>query len=461
MSKLNPKVSAEPLPNLAGGMGNRAARQSPEMELRRMVMAALLWEDLAYVDGKTAADEIVKLIPKVNPATVAAITLATRKEQKLRHMPLFLIREMARLDDYKQYVGELLPQICTRADMVTDFLALYWKDGKCPLSAQVKKGLAKALMRFDEYQLAKYNREAGVQLRDVLFLTHARPPQEKVDLFNRLANGELRTPDTWEVSLSSGQDKKETWERLITEGKLGANAFLKNLRSFERAGVSEQVMLHGFNNIQSNMLLPIDFLKAQTAAPKWVREIEQMMFRCFAEAPKLSGTTAFVVDVSGSMGNRLSIQSEYTRIDVAAAMTMLAAEQCDRIKVYATAGSDGRKVHQTEAIKPYRGFALADEIKEAKHRLGGGGIFTRQCLEYIREQERETPDRIVIFSDSQDCDYPDKRKPAPFGRYNYIIDVSAHQHGINYQGVWDSEIAGWSEHFLKYIALYEQQFSSP
>jgi hypothetical protein len=61
----------------------------------------------------------------------------------------------------------------------------------------------------------------------------------------------------------------------------------------------------------------------------------------------------------------------------------------------------------------------------------------------------------MVFSDSQDCDHPGKQTPAPFGRYNYVIDVSAHAHGVGYKGVWTAEIAGWSEHFLAYVLGYE------
>lgn len=61
------------------------------------------------------------------------------------------------------------------------------------------------------------------------------------------------------------------------------------------------------------------------------------------------------------------------------------------------------------------------------------------------------PTRLIVFSDSQDCDRNHKL-PKPFAKYNYIIDVSAHTRGVNYQGVWTAEISGWSEHFLRYIA---------
>lgn len=134
---------------------------------------------------------------------------------------------------------------------------------------------------------------------------------------------------------------------------------------------------------------------------------------------------------------------------------MLAAEMCERVAIYATAGSDPSRVHKTEVLPPRRGFALSDLVLDVAKRLGGGGIFTRQCLEYIKGQEKAQPDRIIVFSDSQDCDYPDRKVPAPFGRYNYIIDVSAQSRGIAYEGLWTAEISGWSEHFLKFIAALE------
>ena len=142
-------------------------------------------------------------------------------------------------------------------------------------------------------------------------------------------------------------------------------------------------------------------------------------------------------------------------MDAAAAMTVLAAEMCEHVGVYATAGSDSCRKHSTEWIKPLRGFALSEEILNAAQQLGGGGIFTRQVLEFVKTRETVQPDRIVVFSDSQDCDLPGSGQPKPFGKHNYIVDVSAHKHGINYAGAWTAEIAGWSEHFLRFIAGME------
>ena len=88
--------------------------------------------------------------------------------------------------------------------------AIYWQNGRVPLSAQVKKELAAAFTKFDEYALAKYNRPNAVKLRDVLFLSHAKPlDAAQALLWKRLIAGEPAAPDTWEVALSSGANKRE------------------------------------------------------------------------------------------------------------------------------------------------------------------------------------------------------------------------------------------------------------
>lgn len=437
---------------LAGGYGPCAAKQGVEALLRRSVMACLLWEDNFYEDGVSNAENIKNLIPQVEPQKVFEIAVEARVKQKLRHVPLFIAREMARLDTHKRLVGKLLPQIVKRADELTEFMSLYWRDGRQPISKQVKIGLADSFQNFDEYQLAKYNRDDQIKLRDVLFMVRPNPGQ-KAELFKKLAENELATPDTWEVSLSGGKNKKETWTRLINEGKIGALAFMRNLRNMEQSGVERIVIQKGFDTINPRWLLPLNYFAAAKHAPNWEREIEALMLRGFAQAPKLPGYTIFVVDVSGSMNKGISSKSEFDRLDAAATMALIASETCEHVSIYTTGGNDYSRKHKTMKIKPRRGFALCEEIK--KDNLGGGGIFTRQCLEYIKEHETETPDRIIIFSDSQDCDIPGSGVPKPFGAKNYIIDVSAHSRGINYEGVWTAEISGWSEHFLDYVFAYE------
>lgn len=460
MSKLNPNVKSKPktiATRLAGGSGALGARQDAESLLRRSVMACLLWEDLFYESAADNSASISALIPLVAPEKVAEIAIEARRDQKLRHVPLFIVSEMLKHPEHKAYAQKVLPSVITRADMLTDFLSIYWKEGKKPIPAKAKKGLAEAFHNFNEYAFAKYDRNANIKLRDVMRLVHPKPAnQEESVLFGKIRDRSLATPDTWEVALSTGKDKKATWERLIKERKLGALAFLRNLRNMKEAGVDHNTIREGFETIKSTMLLPINFLSAVKFAPEFKSEIETMMLRTYADLPKLAGYTIFIVDISGSMGAEISGKSQFNRYDVASAMAMLAMNQCEKVDIYCTAGNDYEHVHATAKIDyPEKGFGLFDQIKAMNRELGGGGIFTRQCLEYIQGEVKETPDRIIIFSDSQDCDIPSKRVPKPFGINNYIVDVSAHKHGVNYKNVWTAEISGWSEKFLTYIASIE------
>lgn len=456
---------------LAGGYGTHGAKQPEEQQLRRLVMACMLWEDNAYSDGLSVVDSIKNLVHKLPPPITASIAVEARFQQKLRHVPLLLCRELARhpdIVDCPNLLVSILEKVIHRPDEMTEFLSLYWKDNldgdsgkKKTLSAQVKKGLSAAFQKFDEYQLAKYNRKSKtVSLKDVLSLCHPKPkdPQQE-DIWNRLLNNKLTTPDTWEVGLSKAktpEDKRDVWVHLIESKKLGASAFLKNLRNMKTVDVPRSVIVKGLSEVKSSMLLPLDFLKAAQYAPEWTRELEDLLYRCAAEFPKIPGWTVFVVDVSGSMNAKLSKRSQFTRMSAAVSLAVLAAEMCEHISVYATAGSDYSRIHNTQRIRPLRGFALSQEILDTYLILGGGGIFTRQCLEYIKEQEKEIPDRVIIFSDSQDCDEENARIPKPFGRYNYIADVSSEKYGVNYKGLWTAEISGWSEYLLSYIAEYEK-----
>src|SRR6202045_5398465 len=218
--------------------GAPAVRVTPELALRRSVLACMLWENQFYEDGVAIAGRIRELVPKVAAEKVAALAVEAREKMKLRHAPLLLVREMARLATHRQLVAETLLRVIQRADELSEFVALYWSEGKQPLSAQVKKGLAAAFTKFDEYALAKYDRASPVKLRDVLFLSHAKPVDAaQAELWKRLIEGNLFTPDTWEVALSGGGDKRAHWERLLAERKLGALALLRNLRNMKDAGV--------------------------------------------------------------------------------------------------------------------------------------------------------------------------------------------------------------------------------
>ena len=97
MSKLNStrkpttlKANQKTVGEIAGHVTNTAAAQTNIQYLRRAVLANLLWENIAYMDGQKVTDEIKRLIPLCDPKDVANLTIEARTMQKLRHTPLFL-----------------------------------------------------------------------------------------------------------------------------------------------------------------------------------------------------------------------------------------------------------------------------------------------------------------------------------------------------------------------------------
>jgi hypothetical protein len=420
--------------------GAPAKHISAEQELRRSVLACMLWENQFYEDGVAIAGRIRELVPKVAAEKVAALAVEAREKMKLRHAPLLLVREMARLATHRQLVAEALLRVIQRADELSEFVALYWSDGKQPLSAQVKKGLAAAFTRFDEYALAKYDRASPVKLRDVLFLSHAKPVDAaQAELWKRLVAGELATPDRWEVALSAGADKREAWERLLTENKPGALALLRNLRNMAEAKVDEQLVRTGLYRMKTERVLPFRFIAAARYAPQWEPELEKAMLRALGSEtrdgqPKLSGNTVLLVDVSGSMDAPLSRRAEMRRNDAAYGLAVLLREIAEQVSIYTFSDKLVR-------VPARQGFALRDAMNASQPH---GGTYLGRALGEIDE----TYDRLIVITDEQSHD----AVPNPKAR-GYVINVASFQNGVGY-GKW-VHIDGWSDSVIEYIRAAE------
>jgi hypothetical protein len=424
--------------------GAKGRAFGPEQELRRALMACMLWEDQFYEDGVSIAARIGALVPKVKAETVAAMAVEAREGMKLRHAPLLIVREMARHETHRTLVADTLERVIQRPDELTEFLAIYWADAlgpmqqrkKAAVSAQAKKGLARAFAKFDPYQLAKYDRDGAVRLRDVLFLVHAKPKdegQEKV--WKALIDGKLAAPDTWEVALSGGADKKETFERLIAEKKLGALALLRNLRGMQVAGVSKKAIAKALDDMRTDRLLPYRFIAAARHAPDLEPELEQAMFRSIEGHAKLKGKTRLLVDVSGSMDAPISARSEMTRLEAACGLAVLAREIGEDVEIFTFS-------NEVKKIAPRRGFALRDAIVSSQPH---GGTLLGQAVRHVDKKGA----RLIVFTDEQAHD----PVGAPQG-VGYMVNVASYQHGVGH-GDW-RRIDGFSEKILDWIIATEQ-----
>lgn len=426
--------------NAVNAAGTPVRSISTEAQLTRMVLANMLWEDQFYVDGKSSADVIKSLVAKANPEFTKLLARKARAEFKLRHVPLLLVRELARAGKMR---ATDLADVIQRPDEMSEFLSIYWKDGKVPISNQVKLGLATAFKKFNEYALAKWDKNsAAISMRDVMFLSHPKPDNaEQADLFKRVANQQLSTPDTWETQLSAGADKKETFERLMAEGKLGALAFLRNLRNMTQAGISETMIRQYAKTLDVSKVLPFRFIAAARIVPQFEDMLEELMFKAVEKHEKLPGKTVLFVDISGSMfGVKVSGKSDLERFDAAAALAVLLREICEEVEIYSFSDNAVR-------VTPRRGFALIDAIRNSQA-IGG-----TRLAHSLREKRSAiaAADRCIVFTDEASYDKPD----APYCGKGYLINVAAYQNGINHEA-WVS-ISGFSEAIIDYIQLFEKE----
>lgn len=441
MSKLNVAFKADPIFTHEGA---RAARIGPEQELRRSVAACMLWESSFYESGEDIAARIKALVPKCRPEFVAACAFEARTKMKLRHVPLLLVAVMAGCVPHARLVGKLLPDVIQRADELAEFVAIYAKVNdvspgavKKKLSAQVKAGLAAAFRKFDEYALAKYNRDGAVKLRDVLFLCHAKPKDAEQDaLWKRLIDGKLSSPETWENRLSRGEDKKATFEQMMVNGELGALAFLRNLRNMNEVGVTKELIAGYASALDIKRVLPFRFIAAARAVPAFEDILEPLMLSACEGREKIAGNTVVLLDVSGSMDAPVSAKSDITRLDAACGVAILLRELCESVDVLTFSNSLVR-------VAPRRGFALRDAIMTSQpHHATHMGAAVRGLADVAR-------DRLIVLTDEQSHD--DVPDPKGLG---YVINVASSKNGVGY-GKWN-HIDGWSESVIDYIVELER-----
>lgn len=410
-----------------------------EQRLRRSVLSCLLWEDEFYEDGLAIADRVAALAAELEPSVVAALAVEARERFNLRHAPLMLLNVLARTGSGTSLVSETLARVIQRADELSEFLAIYWRNGRKPLSKQVKLGLAAAFAKFDAYQLAKYDRDGPVKLRDVLFLVHAKPKDEaQAALWKQVASRTLPSPDTWEVALSSGADKRESFERLLTERKLGYLALLRNLRNMDQAGVDEALVKDAILARRgAERVLPFRYVAAARAAPRFEPWLDEALMEAVLQGAVFEGRTVVLVDVSGSMAAKLSAKSDLSRMDAAAA---LAAVIPGQVRVFTFS-------NEVVEVPPRRGMAGVDAVIRSQ---AHGGTELGKAVTHVN---RLPHDRLIVITDEQSKD----TAPAPRVAKAYMVNVASARNGVGY-GPW-VHIDGFSEAVLGFMREHERLIS--
>lgn len=366
--KISQQLAEETTTNYEGAV---AFKLNAHQKLVEQVVGAFWNEDLFYAKGKKINREIVdgvRTVAKVDPKFPLQLAAYARNILYLRTTPQVLLVEAARITECKPFVVEYTPKIVKRADELSEVVAYYstnyGKDPKRPgvthanFPNSLKKGLAKAFLNFDEYQLNKYDSsKADVTLGQVAQLVH---PAIGKALYNYLTKGEVdpeglpktaalkallakdsideealdlisKSNVTWETLISKFGSTKENWELVVPN--MGYMALLRNLRNLQEKNVIDNSILARIqdeNEIKRSKQLPFRFFSAykEISDQKIKRAIAQAFEKSIANV-NLTGKTAIMVDLSGSMDAVLSAKSKVSYKDVGCVLGAVAAKKSE------------------------------------------------------------------------------------------------------------------------------------
>lgn len=445
--------------------GDLAFDLPDDLKLYAKVCTTALQGEFYTPNTNDTLNSIKTLVRKNDPEFVARLAVYAREQMYLRAVPLALVVELAKCHKGDDLVRRTTRRVIGRADELAKILIYYAKANQRKdykkfnkLSNQLRAGIADAFYKFDEYQFAKYNRtyqiyENGgslnnnVKLRDVLFLAHPKPyNKEQRDLFNKIAQDQLAAADTWEKRMTEGKgSKRETWETLIDERRMGYMACLRNLRNFIEQGVStkhiEKVAEYLSNPkaVRNSKQLPFRFLAAYRALGfhKIYRQgwgLDDRLFNvpgqsadvdiladALEDAVRISidnipmfaqERVLIAADVSGSMQvpatgsreeewqvQRNKRQVLVERYDIAILLSMLLLEKCE----FATVGMFGNSWKPIQL--PSRDIlANTNRMHEREGEVGystNGYRVLEWALGQVDSVRTGSFDRIMVFTDCQ------------------------------------------------------------
>jgi 60 kDa SS-A/Ro ribonucleoprotein len=355
----------------------------------------------------------------------------------------------------------------------------------------VQRGVADAFNKFDEYQLAKYNRDGAIKLKDALFIVHPKAKNDAQQaIFNKIVKDELATPYTWETELSAlgqfayidetekGLAFKAKWEELIDSRKLGYMALMRNLRNILDAYISPKhiekvcATLADAEQVAKSKQLPFRFLAAYREikdhksgyTPSVLAALEDAVAASVANLKGFGFDTAVTIacDVSGSMQTPISPKSKVLNYDIGLMLGMMLQSKCKN----AEAGMFGDKWKVINM--PTRG--ILQNVQEFYRREGEVGYSTNGYL-VINDltNRKKVMDKVMLFTDCQMWDssgnyntiqkaWLDYRQKVAPNAQLYLFDLAGH--GTSpldlSKGNGVHLIAGWSDKIFDVLAALNE-----
>ena len=327
MSKFN-ATKRPAQPNAVTYEGGAAFEKSLEQDWLNNLFSNML-ENRFYETGNEQMERYIdltkKMLAKHGPKFVARAAVFARNECGMRSISQLTASLLnsekfeGKRDFYKNYMH--------RPDDVSEIFAILESRGEKRSHALVK-GAGDYISGLSGYHMDKYRMtHKNWSMIDLINITH--PKSEIVDKFCR---GTLEKAGTWEQKMNAAKTKEEknaNWRELVEQEKLGYLALIRNLNNILAAGVTESWIetylvpqLTNAAKIHKSLVFPYQIYVAYKSLD--IKEVNVVFalnkaFRTSIDnVPGLEGKSLVVLDVSGSMDDRMSTNSSMTIKEVCA-----------------------------------------------------------------------------------------------------------------------------------------------
>ena len=465
--------------------GNVQYKQDQHEMLVQYAIGLVYGKDSFYESFDTSLSQMKALITRMainekNCEFIANVILFVRNEIGLRTLPIVMVVEFANALRNNKFQWKPLRYLVTetiqRADDITEMFAyaeqIFKNKKSIPLA--LKKGIADAFLKFDEYQMQKYNRQnKAKKLKDVMCVTHPKPLNNaQADMFKRLLEDKLDTPYTWETVLSAnGQlnsnERKtnyELWNDLVTRegsGNLPYQAMLRNLRNIENViyenGVNNsndliQRVVDKLTNektLERMKLFPWSFIKAYDSvqSTQFKAAINNAAELSAKHIPKLGNKIWIILDESGSMGGDPMMHAA----NLVAALVK-SAQLHNTFQVKITKFAERARNYNVQSDIGM--IPLSQSIKDSAR--GGGTNLGAAIDEY--DNIGFVPDCVIVLSDMQVDRLDGYSKHKLRELENQIpLKLAFNLHTYNSTPLTNKQgwiqFSGWSDRLFQYLNL--------
>lgn len=445
-------VAAIPKENAKNRQGCAAYSLSDELRLISMLNTIKLEPQFYRSENQTMRElrDLIERIGLKDPYFVAQAIVYSRclgeGMRSVNHLAAALLAPFISGKEYaKRFYGlwdkkEKKGGCIYRVDDMSEIKDVYAALNKSTLSNSMKKGFAAVLEALDTYQLAKYKDT----VIDMANLTHPKSTLSKAEIvvdgkkmkvIDALMQGITVSADTWEVANSeAGQEvakavkagkltkaeaevtlanaKNDNWEAMLTEGKLGILAAIRNIRSMLKSPRKEVIdalckLVSNGQAIRDGKIMPyqIDYayevVKKEFSNSADGRRVMEALLKGYEYAvPNLAealpGRTCVMVDCSGSMntycsqaGQRSNIAS--TAAEKAGLIAATIAKATNADVVCFGSHAEFYSYDPNESV-----FSLGRKI--GHDNMGGTSI--PSAFDLIHNAKRQY-DRIILLSDNE------------------------------------------------------------